>query len=687
MSATKAVQRHRTIPMTKRDSLSTSGSRLSLISNNSNASNQKHLEEHDSKNTHLSMTAGQKRTTEIKRTDSYRRATARQSVYDNEDVFAPSEEVEKINSSVNGEGRRKYNTLPIRREDNNNVIDASNNCNHKSKKEKVRLFNLQTSNSVRSGTYPSPDTDDDQRSVQPERKKKSGFKRFKERLVLTFRKNDTERKWRSEKQKQSKDHSSSKHSKSGRRKSHKSDKHETEKLQHDRTERDVNSNRSCEDGFKGQNGSACEGQSNTKVISQTSPGKIRRELNIFKSFRDSFRRKSSAENLKQGSKDSSKRNSSEDQTGNSSVQKSTNHPSYGREKQGTQSKDEHRRREYSEPHHGTDKYMLKGDRNSSDIQVVRPKHNNKEHGGERNTQFTGETKHTKNSRESLVDELDDTFEEGENLTTDIFGAIIDPDYERQHALWRQGQTQAQSKGPDRSKLRLEGLRSCRPRSFEKTPSDVARSSFHRQSNDRTTVVNVHRDGRHFDLSPEVELDGPDFADGAFESPEDEQSELSDAFFDADDQTRKAHKVAQCLKTIADKVVEEKQRSVAEDEIVIALREIGDSIDTRFQGKGIPGVPRELLPLMKHIIAAKTYASFSDVIQREISKTIGWEQVAWYTFLTKSALHITGVGKQVGRRIRSRSMRYFSSKIRPWVESRPNGWESIHEETDIESELD
>lgn len=91
--------------------------------------------------------------------------------------------------------------------------------------------------------------------------------------------------------------------------------------------------------------------------------------------------------------------------------------------------------------------------------------------------------------------------------------------------------------------------------------------------------------------------------------------------------------------------------------------------------------------MKNIIAAKTYTNFVHVIQQETGKTIGWEQVAWYTFLAQSALQITGVGRDVGRRVRSLAMKYFSSKIRPWVESRPYGWESIHEDTDIESELD
>lgn len=274
------VQRHRTIPMTKRESVSTSGSRLSLISNSSNTSNQKHLDDRDTKTTRPSTE--RKRRKEVKRTDSYRRATESQSVYDNFGEYIPTAGRQGANSYASEDNRRKYNTLPIRREDNNNVIDTSNTLNHKAKKDSS--FVLRNS-SVKSGTYPSPDTDDDQRSVKPERKKKSAFKRFKERLALTFIKDRIARSRRDDKQKQSKDLSATEHRKSGRRKSHKSDKENTGKLKHDIKQGDRSSHFS-DDRHKRQNGSA---------ISQTSPEKIRKELNIFKSFRDSFRRKSPPE--------------------------------------------------------------------------------------------------------------------------------------------------------------------------------------------------------------------------------------------------------------------------------------------------------------------------------------------------------------------------------------------------------
>lgn len=46
-----------------------------------------------------------------------------------------------------------------------------------------------------------------------------------------------------------------------------------------------------------------------------------------------------------------------------------------------------------------------------------------------------------------------------------------------------------------------------------------------------------------------------------------------------------------------------------------------------------GIPRQLLPVMKNMILAKTYACFAHVIQQEVGKTIGWEQV--YGFVDMS----------------------------------------------------
>ena len=137
---------------------------------------------------------------------------------------------------------------------------------------------------------------------------------------------------------------------------------------------------------------------------------------------------------------------------------------------------------------------------------------------------------TVKSAGACVDVLEDTFEEGGNLTTDIFGAIIDPSYPtspRQQPWGRQGPFHEQDfskrvsgeraagskRRPDTSNLRLEGLRKCRPRSFDNTPQPVPHGLTRTGETRRgeTTVAEVHYSRRYNDLSPEVEFDGPDYA--------------------------------------------------------------------------------------------------------------------------------------------------------------------------------
>lgn len=670
MSGPNVVQRHPTIPMTKRDSLSTNASRLSLISTNSNASNSKHLNDNDQ--------SVQKRTRKAQRTESYKRATQGLSVF--EDLCAQNGPREiRINSRTTEE-RRKYNTLPVGKENNNNIVDVSNS-NHRTQKEKHSQF-VERNTSVKSGTYPSPDTDDSPYSVEPERKKKSGFKRFKERLVLTFRKDARERKRRLEKE----NSSDSQTGKRGHKPISKGDKH------------GGNKNKPHKNGTHSNHQHSHDIQE--KNVIQDSPVKIRKELSIFQSFRESFRRKSPPEYRREGSKESLKRNSNDAQI--THLQSSATSNSKGSYRQKVVNK------QANGPIERIGDYQTGSSQYSANSQSNRHHLDNKGASIQRHDQSSASVrdKYEGNRPDYDNEDVEDFLEESVDLTTDIFGAIIDPSsrphYFRQHSSVRQQPPRPPvreisniPRGADRSQLTLEGLRKNRPKSFDKTPGkevpDIcySRPSIHAHR-DRSAVVD-HRGRFHVhDLSPNVEVDGPDYADGAV-SEDDELTGtgLSDAFIDADDHKDAVHNVARCLKIVADKIVEEKRRTVTEDEIVKALREIADEIDRdRFQGKNVPfGIPRELIPAMTNIIKAKTYASFVDVIKQETAKTIGWEQVAWYTLLTKSALQLPGLGQNVGRRVKSMAMRYFNSKLRPFVDSRPKGWESIHEDTDIESELD
>lgn len=193
---TMNVQRHPTIPMTKRDLLATNGTRVTLLPNIIDSTGSAHLEDKDFINTNPEMVSGKKRTPKkVKRTDSYRLATNRQSAHDHLDELKNAySEFNSVSDRKSGtkesqkEDRKKYNTLP--RTDSTvhpPVMRESRNKKHESTSSQS-YGEIERVASQRSGTCPSPDTDEDQHSFQPERKKKSAFKRVKERLILTFQK-------------------------------------------------------------------------------------------------------------------------------------------------------------------------------------------------------------------------------------------------------------------------------------------------------------------------------------------------------------------------------------------------------------------------------------------------------------------------------------------------------------------
>ena len=176
-------------------------------------------------------------------------------------------------------------------------------------------------------------------------------------------------------------------------------------------------------------------------------------------------------------------------------------------------------------------------RNSLDNRYSDNRQNNKYHADNKVTSSQGHDRSSATAmgiyedmqkrRDVEKEDAEDCLEDSGDIITDFFGAIIDPsnrpNYLRQHSSVRQPPPRPPlreisnvPRGPDRSNLKLEGLRKYRPKSFDKTPErDVPDICYSRQSSrtrrDRT-VVEVHR-GRFqvHDLSPEVEVDGPDYA--------------------------------------------------------------------------------------------------------------------------------------------------------------------------------
>ena len=208
---------------------------------------------------------------------------------------------------------------------------------------------------------------------------------------------------------------------------------------------------------------------------------------------------------RQGSKDSLRRNSKELHKPENCSPQSSNDATYPHDETG----------DHQSVINESGKHSMKSERNNIEIHAIKPKHkpehNEKEQYKEKDMHFYGESKFSKQCRDNIVDELESTFEGDGNQATELFGAIIDPDSTRQYSLGCQGRTsqspRSPSKGSSPRKMRLEGLKQRRSRSFENTPSSALhlnlRSSLQRRSYEITAVADVHKDG----LSPEKECHG------------------------------------------------------------------------------------------------------------------------------------------------------------------------------------
>ena len=206
------VQRHPTMPLSKRESLASNGSRVSLLTTGSvafhhvtapgdrgkqagTAAPPKEWTDKDFLNNNPEMISGKKRgvTKKLKRTDSYKRALNRQSGNELSDLVKDTDNTTCgcDLTIARGAERKKYNTLPIKPNTSTSpkitdVLKRKPDNGHS--KGAVDKGDFSRTASQRSGTYyPSPDTDDDQRSTRLDQRKKSKFVRMKERLIHTFR--------------------------------------------------------------------------------------------------------------------------------------------------------------------------------------------------------------------------------------------------------------------------------------------------------------------------------------------------------------------------------------------------------------------------------------------------------------------------------------------------------------------
>ncbi|KAL4232882.1 hypothetical protein ACF0H5_007569 [Mactra antiquata] len=629
------VQRTPTIPMTKRESVSSASTRVPLLSNNGTLSDPtKKWESKDYINNNPNMVAGKKRSPRtnkrVKRRDSYKIALNRDSVHnsldDNTFNMVDGSGSTRIPTSglSRGEERKKYNTLPRAVPAIETISTVKKVHKHESKTLKMSK-DFDRNASTRSGTCPSPDTDTDQHTVMTDRKKKSAFKRMKERLILTLKRDRVLQKTDKDK-KGTKKKSSSKAQINP--KSRTPAKTEAFGTPSDSIEVLEDSHKT---NFSNANGSSRSPLSSSDKRRGYEDGSSSdKKSGFFRSFRESMRRKSHTRSKTKGSAD---QKWSAPQTSNSSQSQSS-----------------------SSMERGTGSF-------NGGIQyhsATKPKVTDKD-----DKMLTEKQIKT----EAEIAEIEEKFVDTTDSITGLFESLIDP-----------STSVASSNRPDTSKLRLNGLKKCRPRSPP--------SSHHYVS---------HRDFFSERLPSLVEIDGVDEADGVTEFEQEEELQYADV--SQAEKQRRIDDVARCLAAIGDNIANKResesagssmedspQRTELELGLLKDLRELGDEIDGALFGPD-SRVKFSILPTVVKIIKAHNYKGFQTVIKQELRDTVGWEQVAWYTYLMKSAVYIANTGKTVGTLVRRHATQYFSSNLQPWIRSRPNGWESIHEETDIESELD
>ncbi|XP_045196989.2 uncharacterized protein LOC123551839 isoform X2 [Mercenaria mercenaria] len=635
------IQRNPTIPMTKRDSLLSNGTRVSLLANGSNSATPKKFDEKDYVNTNPNMVAGKKRSpklTKVKRTPSYKIATNRQSVDDLDGIAVVKviTDAKRDTRSVRTEDRTKYNTLPR----TDTVLSQKKPIESRRRKHETNesRSEFERTASQKSGTYPSPDTDEDQWSIQPDRKKKSTFKRMKERLILTFKR---DRDHETEKGVKSKGNKYK--SPTGRVKPNQSATRDAFNTPNDVIEMKEGNNNTNHitkgDAFVRDHRSGVTNGGLTANSNYATP-QSNKGPGIFKTIRNSFRRKQAPTKIRKGK-------GSAETSGKYTSSSSQPNSGSSLEREGVS--DNNKTGQKSQP---------------IDIHPA-PVH---------------------------MQAIEEQFIDADDSITEIFGSLIDPEGRTSSSVtpnFRAGSR------PDTSKLRLEGLKKCKPRSFDRTSPRSERHQAH------GAFIS--------DLSPTVEIDGFDYADAPPSGVIVGESDLEYGDVCQHEQQRRVDDVAKRLAAIGDSIAsriesesagsseefngfrvgsQDRRLSQLEQELLTDLRRFGDEIDgTLFARGNKMKFSTTILPIICNIVRAQDYSTFRTVIHREISNTVGWEQVAWYTYIMKATMDLAGAGKTIGTVMKNNATRYFSSTIKPWIQSQPSGWESIHEESDTECEVD
>ncbi|XP_060069232.1 uncharacterized protein LOC132549326 [Ylistrum balloti] len=621
---------------------------------------------------------------QFKRTNSYRKATHRLSVYDNIDDMAPSPfqiTQERIFKKEDYD-KRKYKTLPpesatLRRASlrKRKASEAQMNNNNNNKTEN---YNEKSTHQIqRSGSVASNDSDgEDDVSINTiDRKKKSAFQRAKERILLTFTK-----------QKKSDEE------KSKKAKAQKSPKKKTKRYRKDKQNIKEDSVVVMD-----ENGHC------TSHVTQTRHGDIlvRREESM--EVKDCVTPSSPGVHSESHTTITDTR----DLSTKSKPAAITKFQSLRRSLRRKFSDAPKSPREENKPGPS----LMKAPTSSSD-QWKRP------------------SRHASLSSPSSPCPMGQ-FQQPPNTVTKVFEAIISQDTEQNVSERRRTRstTRAGIDGHgDRSRLQLQGLVPCHtfsnslPRSgnFEVDVETDTHIKYVRSPEGYMDVVtDTHESIRICPMEvDDVEPDCPnDFDKVDGHEPVAKRgrgsgrrrllsgNDVNSIPFDElsqEQKNKRIESVANRLAAIADNYVTRAESSQSDNEcqsptgvhsgrqaperlnsierdLIMELRKEGDRLSETIN------VPSIVMPIAMQLVQeTDQYNRFTKVVESSLGGTVGWHNVAMYFYVTKAAVHMAGAGGAVALKLKDMALQYFSDKFAGWITDR-GGWDSVLEETD--SELD
>ncbi|XP_033739700.1 uncharacterized protein LOC117326999 [Pecten maximus] len=118
----------------------------------------------------------------------------------------------------------------------------------------------------------------------------------------------------------------------------------------------------------------------------------------------------------------------------------------------------------------------------------------------------------------------------------------------------------------------------------------------------------------------------------------------------------------------------------ERELRDSLRNFGDNFSVEHP------VSAEVTGAAVDIVKQATYNSFTDTLKRAMGDEVGWDQLATLFYITKKTVHAAGVGGAVALKVKEMSLRYLEDKFAGWIVDQ-GGWDTVLESESTDSELD